>query len=313
MSVLLQTDSTGKPSWKASAEEELRLGKIILKDGIELPLGSVFKAEPLSRGSNRFITIFNPENELKIKEEDIKETKFLTQEDLEKIHGVAVDTKGNRYPLDQVFTFTLDGSLYSFNYENLIIQNGINNVSISKSDIEEISLPKSLKSINPYALQEFTSLKKISLNDGLEDIGQYAFDNCTKLESITFPTSLKEIGKSAFSYCKNLKSINNLENTKVQELKENTFSECHKLDLKEHDLDNILFFYSMVFSATSVENAVFDHPIGIEYSIFQDNGGKLKSVTFRDGASFPGREEFISNCKNNYHIDVKMGTPSKRR
>ena len=67
--------------------------------------------------------------------------------------------------------------------------------------LQSISLPNSLKSIEPYAfryagngVEEF----HVSLGNGVTTIGERAFDNCDKIKNITIPASVTFIEASAF-------------------------------------------------------------------------------------------------------------------
>ena len=62
---------------------------------------------------------------------------------------------------------------------------------------ENITIPDSVKTIEPYAFGYCTSLKKVTFGSGIETIGYDAFSNCTSLE-ITIPDSVTTIGDYAF-------------------------------------------------------------------------------------------------------------------
>lgn len=76
------------------------------------------------------------------------------------------------------------------------------------TNLESITLPDGLKSIDDYAFSQCTNLESITLPDGLKSIKNQAFWNCTSLESISLPDSVTAIGESAFAGCKSLESIN---------------------------------------------------------------------------------------------------------
>lgn len=75
--------------------------------------------------------------------------------------------------------------------------------------LEEIELPKSLRSIGDWAFMECTNLKRVSIpyDSELSWIGQSAFEGCESLEDFTFPDNLLRIQDKAFYNCKSLDSI----------------------------------------------------------------------------------------------------------
>jgi hypothetical protein len=74
------------------------------------------------------------------------------------------------------------------------------------SDIQQITLPESLKFIDFGAFQE-SEITSIVIPEGVTDIADSAFKDCENLTSVTFPSSLKRIGDGAFSGCKSLTEI----------------------------------------------------------------------------------------------------------
>lgn len=72
------------------------------------------------------------------------------------------------------------------------------------SGLEEIGLPKTLKTIAKDAFKECSNLRSIELPDNLEEIGVGAFSQ-SGLESIMTPPSVRVIHQNAFCYCKRLK------------------------------------------------------------------------------------------------------------
>ncbi len=70
------------------------------------------------------------------------------------------------------------------------------------SEITSITLPSSVRTIDPYAFAYFSSknakLASLTLNDGLKKIGEYAFSNC-KFASISIPESATDLGRRLFN------------------------------------------------------------------------------------------------------------------
>jgi len=75
------------------------------------------------------------------------------------------------------------------------------------SDVSEVSLPNSLKSIGDSAFNGCKNLEKISIPIAVTHIGTYAFQRCTQLTEITIPENVTTIGDFAFAYCDNLTTV----------------------------------------------------------------------------------------------------------
>lgn len=93
----------------------------------------------------------------------------------------------------------------------------IDRLAFSKSGLESVEFPSSLRKIAQVVFAECRNLKKVKFNDGLEVLGT---DECvagyimytgvfykSALENIELPSTLKKIKSGAFSECKYLKSI----------------------------------------------------------------------------------------------------------
>ena len=75
------------------------------------------------------------------------------------------------------------------------------------SNIESITIPNSIRSIEYLAFYNCQSLKSIVIPDSVKSIGNEAFWNCQSLKSIEIPDSVKSIGYEAFEWCESLKSL----------------------------------------------------------------------------------------------------------
>ena len=93
--------------------------------------------------------------------------------------------------------------------------------------LEELILPKNVKSIGDYAFEECVSLKKIEIHSSVKVIGSGAFKNCTDLESIELPETITSIGSGAFWQCNSLKSMSIPEG--VTKIASNTFNQCRNI------------------------------------------------------------------------------------
>lgn len=142
------------------------------------------------------------------------------------------------------------------------------------SGITSISIPSSIKIINPGAFKNCQNLFSVEIPNSTEEIWEEAFYNCNRLKYISLPNSIKSIKKDAFGRCSNLFSVsinckyvgswfsNNYSlNTvllggNVEEIGNNAFSDCRTLTNVE--LSNAIkkiganaFHYC--FSLTSIE------------------------------------------------------------
>lgn len=73
--------------------------------------------------------------------------------------------------------------------------------------LEEIRLPKMLKTLGANAFEGCSSLKSVELPDRLTRINKEVFLECRGLTQIRLPAKLRKIGKHAFRRCKNLREI----------------------------------------------------------------------------------------------------------
>ena len=123
-------------------------------------------------------------------------------------------------------------SLGILNVKNIIIENGIEEIGYIGSktseyvwdnerrdneyyrefELENITIPDSVKKIGDYAFGGCTKLKNIKLSENLEEIGNGAFYNCNSLNEIIIPASVTKVGGHAFDLCDELTSIT-FENT----------------------------------------------------------------------------------------------------
>lgn len=66
------------------------------------------------------------------------------------------------------------------------------------SDIEEITIPDTVKIIYDAAFMDCDNLHKVILEPGVKEIRQYAFESCYSLLDITIPNSVDFIDDTAF-------------------------------------------------------------------------------------------------------------------
>ena len=100
---------------------------------------------------------------------------------------------------------------------------------LADSEIEEITVPDTIKNLGTGAFFLCTALKKAKLPSAITEIPDNTFYTCRSLESIAIPSAVKKIGDYAFYECNNLKKIT-IPNT-VKEIGYYTFRECPNLTI----------------------------------------------------------------------------------
>ena len=76
------------------------------------------------------------------------------------------------------------------------------------TELTEINLPDSLKTIGSCALRGCTSMKQIDWPSELENVGICAFTACTGLTEVTLPDFMTSIPDEMFEYCESLTKVN---------------------------------------------------------------------------------------------------------
>lgn len=119
--------------------------------------------------------------------------------------------------------------------------------------LQNVVLPKNLKTISASLFYGCTSLKAIILPNSIETIYQHSFQN-SGLEMIDIPDSVTVIEHTdyyiggAFAYCKNLKTVNIGKG--IKSIKEYTFYGCSSLTTVNINVEKVEYSHS-VFSGCS--------------------------------------------------------------
>jgi hypothetical protein len=96
-------------------------------------------------------------------------------------------------------------------FRHLVIDESVQAIGIFNfsdwDQLEEVTLPTSIKCIEHAAFSGCRNLKRVNLSEGLEIIGADSFSDCKSLETINFPGTLKEILEYAFTGCCSLHDI----------------------------------------------------------------------------------------------------------
>ena len=90
--------------------------------------------------------------------------------------------------------------------------------------ITSFTIGEDVEDIPVRLCYNMTNLKEITIPNSVKSIGASAFSHCSSLSTINIPENVQSIGKSAFSYCASLSSINIPNN--VQILNDYTFYGC---------------------------------------------------------------------------------------
>ena len=93
--------------------------------------------------------------------------------------------------------------------------------------LEEILLPKEIKSIGEYAFNGCGKLIRINIPNSVNTIGSGAFAGCTTLQYISLPNALTRIRQATFGACINLSSI--IIPQSVTDIENWAFSDCFSL------------------------------------------------------------------------------------
>lgn len=116
-------------------------------------------------------------------------------------------------------------------FRHLVIEDGVKFIGRKNfsywEEIEELTLPPSVKILRIRAFEKCTNLKCVHFSEGLETIGKEAFYECKSLEKVMFPKSLQKISQFSFFCCDSLKKVKIPGSVKVIEYK--AFAGCHNL------------------------------------------------------------------------------------
>ncbi len=140
---------------------------------------------------------------------------------------------------DSLSTFTAKAG-YTLAYESVAIPATIN-VEGATYDVtsigykgcafwnkkKSITLPNSIKTIEPYGFYSCDSLVNINLPEGLRSIGYFAFYDCMKIETVKIPNSVKTIDEYAYWRCFGIKTLTF--GSGVELIGYNAFNSCDQI------------------------------------------------------------------------------------
>lgn len=111
------------------------------------------------------------------------------------------------------------------------IEDGVTNIGtdafVFSSNLTDVTLANSIKTIGSYAFASCSSLEQIRLPDSVTGIYDNAFYGCFNLSNVIFPKNLTSIGLMAFADCTKLKEINLP--SKLTKIDEKAFGNCTEL------------------------------------------------------------------------------------
>ncbi len=135
--------------------------------------------------------------------------------------------------------------------------------------LEEVILPKGLKSMSSFSFAGCSNLKRITIPDAVKNIAHRTFENCSSLAEVILPHNLEEIGTLAFISCSKLESI--IIPEKVKEIDFLAFAGCRSL--KE-----VIFKGSFV---RSIGRAVFQECTNLQRIVLPEFLGWICDDTFK--------------------------------
>lgn len=93
-------------------------------------------------------------------------------------------------------------------YEGITYQvTSIEYDALLRADVTSVIVSEGVTKIGNYAFKGCTNLKNVSLPNTLKSLGVEAFHSCSSLTSIILPNSLETIEMGLFANCENLSSI----------------------------------------------------------------------------------------------------------
>lgn len=121
------------------------------------------------------------------------------------------------YTLDKDGVLTISGTgafnynFDSMNFKKLIIEEGITEYNSGafeyNKNIEEASLPGTIKTIWQFTFSGCSNLKKVTIASGLEKISKNAFMSCNNLETVIIPDTVTSIEENSFFSCENVNTV----------------------------------------------------------------------------------------------------------
>ena len=203
---------------------------------------------------------------------------------------------------------------YIGNDVNVTLTDGIKVISehaFSNSNVETISLPSSITSIEEYAFANCLNLKSVSINENasLKSIGSHAFDGNINLTSFEMPNNIESISSYAFYRCVNLKNID-LNKDKLTFIDEYSFAACNSIEsitLSNNvtEIAQYAFYKCNIKNIKLPTNLISVGDYAFAYNGKSDNNlvdpenwiitPSIDSLTLNDSITYIGKYAFANN------------------
>lgn len=142
---------------------------------------------------------------------------FIAEESFENIVNIIIEStiKGSLVLELNNNEYAIKG-LKNNKFSKIVIPESVDGVKITSigssafsfnTELYEIVIPGTVKSINSMAFYGCSYLEKVILENGIESIGANAFKLCIKLKELEIPESVKYIGKAVLSECSEIKKL----------------------------------------------------------------------------------------------------------
>ena len=192
---------------------------------------------------------------------------------------------------------------------SVLIERGLTAIPVRAfegCDIQELSLPNSVQSIDDYAFQGNINMESANLGTSIKSIGAYAFNECAKLSyisfsdeltsigdyafqktgllSVTIPNKVNSLGKYCFSQAANLSSVTL--GTNCRTIQEGTFRDCSSLTNVSLNVGLEIISDGAFSNCASLEEiSIPGSVITVGTTNYLPFGGcsSLKKVRFEDG------------------------------
>ncbi len=175
------------------------------------------------------------------------------------------------------------------------------------SNLKQIDIPDSVKSIGNKSFKDCKSLELIEIGKSVVTIGKNAFSYCNKLKTITIPNNVTNIEQEAFYGCENLKIVYNHSDLNIIKGSKNCGYIGYYADLVGYEVSgffynrqDIIIDYLGDISLTSVELPIVTK--GISSGVLS-KFSKLISITIGEEVVDLTTEVF-DNCYNLKEINV---------
>lgn len=128
-------------------------------------------------------------------------------------------------------------------------------------NLEQITLPESIRKIHNYCFNSCSKLQQIDLPSNLIFLGESAFSFCRSLKAVTLPKGIRCIPRDCFEKCTALEAVK--VSTKLTVVDRHAFKGCERLtevtpygDLDDFDLYSDVYFMPFSFEGSPFEEVL---------------------------------------------------------